>query len=164
MSKGWPPGAGAFDEGPATPHVSRRAFHEGVGRRRSLSDLGLLPSQREVPIGYDPTHYRDEAGGWPPPPPFVDRRATDTTPRRSGIEIQVAPWHSRWDKPHYPRRCVLCWVERIAVGLGFAHFEPDVPDEEPIPTWQEAAAKYWSEWWDPVLDRIRDRPRDPNIS
>lgn len=117
----------------------------------------------DVPTGYDPTHYRDEAGGWPPPPPFTERREPPT-PRRPGIEIQTAPWHSRWDKPHNPRICVLCWVERIAVGLGFAHFEPDVPDEEPIPTWQEAAAKYWGEWWGPVLDRIRDRPRDPNIS
>jgi hypothetical protein len=47
------------------------------------------------------------------------------TPR--GLEIQSAPTHWRFDRPHKPRRCVLCWVERLAVALGVAHYEDDPP-------------------------------------
>lgn len=54
---------------------------------------------------------------------------TGNLPRehRRGIEIQAAPWHYRWDGAHHPRRCVLCWVERVAVALRIAHYEDDPP-------------------------------------
>lgn len=45
--------------------------------------------------------------------------------RLEGLEIQSAPWHWRWDRAHNPRRCALCWLERLAVKLGLAHVEPD---------------------------------------
>lgn len=44
-------------------------------------------------------------------------------PPRQGLIIQSAPTHWRWDKPHHPRRCLLCWGERLAVLLGLASYE-----------------------------------------
>lgn len=42
-----------------------------------------------------------------------------------GLIIQTAPTHWRYDRPHNPRRCILCLVERLAVRFGFARFEED---------------------------------------
>lgn len=56
---------------------------------------------------------------------MVSRESFVQVPKRRGIEIQAEPWHYRWDKPHHPRRCLLCRLERLAVRLGFAHYEPD---------------------------------------
>ena len=42
-----------------------------------------------------------------------------------GIYLQIEPTHWRWDKPHHPKRCVLCWVERIGVRLGILKIEDD---------------------------------------
>lgn len=53
----------------------------------------------------------------------------DTRTKRKGLEIQMEPWHYRWAIPgeprHHPKRCVLCWVERLAIALRFAHLEED---------------------------------------
>lgn len=44
-------------------------------------------------------------------------------PPREGLIIQSAPSHWRWDRPHRPRLCLLCWAERLAVMLGLASYE-----------------------------------------
>lgn len=49
--------------------------------------------------------------------------------RQRGLVIQSEPSHWRWQGdphgPHHPRRCLLCWAERVAVRLGLASYEED---------------------------------------
>jgi hypothetical protein len=67
----------------------------------------------QMPFGHDGDHSPDPAKPLPP------------RPHLRGIEIQSAPWHYRWDGAHHPKRCLLCFVERWAIRLKLAHYEPD---------------------------------------
>lgn len=41
------------------------------------------------------------------------------------MTLQTAPSHWTWTRLHNPRRCLLCWTERLAVRFGLAKFEED---------------------------------------
>lgn len=45
--------------------------------------------------------------------------------RQRGLIIQSEPSHWRWNALHHPKRCLLCWAERLAVRLHLAHYEED---------------------------------------